>query len=327
MFPRREEIRVSRLRRTALSIASLSLVACGGDDTPSAVADFATRVIATFCERGVRCGDYADRASCVESNRADYSQLIIDVNAGKTHYDPAAGTACLLGIGAVPGLGSCILTEQLGASPPQACRDAVRGTIADGEPCVTSEQCISKTCNKGACEFPGICCVGVCNPTVNNPVPVGGACGAPGSYCVAEALCQNEPAGLTCVAKANADEACALLGGCVAGLACVPTDSEPVCGHVPVEGEPCDSVVPGCDLAVDFCDPATGACQPRIRVGHSCPRGVGCVNYAYCHSMTLTCVARGGRGDPCVGSVGTCLGDLVCIEDRCDFPPLPTTCQ
>lgn len=316
------------LQRTALSVASLGLVACAGDKPGDAVAQLAFKVVETFCERAVRCGDYADHDTCVSSNRSDYGQLIVDVNAGKTRYNPAAADQCLTAIGEVSGLGSCLVTEQLGAVFPQACRDSFQGTVADGQPCITSEQCISESCNKAACSSPGRCCVGVCNPTAQNPVPVGAPCGQAGAFCVPEALCQTTASGLMCVTKAQEAESCSVLGGCVAGLACVATDTTPICAHLPIEGERCDNVTSlECDVALDFCDPVSGSCLARIPVGGECPLGGGCVRYAYCDIGLGVCVARGAFGDRCVANIFACLGDLICEQGRCQFPPLGATCD
>jgi len=129
------------------------------------------------------------------------------------------------------------------------------------------------------------------------------------------------------VSRAQEDETCAVLGGCVAGLACVATDPNPVCAHLPVEGEQCDSTTMACDLALDYCDRVSGSCVARIPVGGACPLGGGCVRYAYCDVGLGICVAEGALGDRCVANVVACLGDLICEQGRCQMPPLGPTCD
>ncbi len=118
------------------------------------------RSVAELCATEVRCGTFADMASCTSARVSSTAQVEADTASGKTVYDPAAAGICLDAL-AMLSCSASGSTTQL-----QACTDAVKGTVADGGPCVAGNQCVSSVCNVTAtsCASGMACCAGTCGP-------------------------------------------------------------------------------------------------------------------------------------------------------------------
>jgi hypothetical protein len=304
-------------------LGCVSVSACGGGGGSVSLQDLGPKAVSSICEFEVRCGLFPDQASCEGANVANLGQITADVNAGKIHYDSVAASDCLNAFASF----GCNESDLFNGTP-QSCRDAFKGTVADGGACFTGEECVSTKCNIGTCTPATMCCAGTCGATTT-PVPKGGDCSALGSTCATGTFCQRGPAGgaATCADLVADGQPCTTFDQCVAGSTCelAAGTTSGVCSRFPAEGEACGQLSV-CDASNDFCDAATKTCVRAIAVGGACPSSVGCVKYARCDATTLKCVARSAKGGPCAAQ-GDCLGSLVCTNGACALSAPPPVCS
>jgi hypothetical protein len=298
----------------ACSDSSLSL-----SDLPAAAAD-------AVCTYGARCGQMPDVASCKAASNFD-TQLLADVQAGRTKYDGRAAAACFDAMRSA----SCNYSDPFNAGEPQACKDAFKGTVAAGEACFINEECISSQCElTGSCTSGLVCCAGTCSP---GPVGIDSDCSSGVAVCIDTAFCPLS-VGATCQAKVAVGQSCdpsVPEESCVVGAYCVANHSSiGTCGKLPAEEQNCNptgaSDSPACDSMLDYCSSATLKCVPRIPVGGDCSPSGSCVAYATCDE-TWRCVARPRAGEPCDDASGPqCLGSLRCTSGTCALPPATAVC-
>jgi hypothetical protein len=299
-----------------------ALSACGGSGGSVPVAELGPRSVAALCATDVRCGTYADMASCTSSRVSGTAQVEADIALGKTVYDAAAAGICLDAL-AMLSCSASGSTTQL-----QACTDAVKGTVADGGPCVAGNQCVSSICNTASMSCPaGIaCCAGTCGPT-RATVAEGGDCTGAGVRCADGSFCDSTAASPVCTKLKAAGASCTLASQCARGLACVRTTGATTgtCGTYPATGQDCSNVAT-CDDSHDFCAQATHLCTKRIAPGGDCAtEPAGCLRYARCDTTTQKCVAKSAAGSACVDS-SDCLGSLQCTNGVCALEPPRPAC-
>jgi len=301
-------------------LAPLALAACGGGNGTVAITDLGPSVETASCAHEVRCGVYADEATCEAAFSADFGQLEVDVAAGKTAYDGKAVADCLAALRNQ----SCSITVELSTSAPAACGRAVVGTLATGAACYTDEECASGTCTTSVCTTT-TCCMGSC-AAPNPPVAIGADCSSPTAVCADGSFCQTAAGGgATCVAKFAAGQPCTALTDCATGTLCVndPTTGASICGKLPAHGASC-LASQFCDASTDYCNLATGVCTSRVAAGGARPTGAECVAATFCDATTSTCKALGMTGAACT-SAGECFSND-CVGSVCVVPPPATTC-
>jgi hypothetical protein len=306
----------------------VAIPACDSDNSIS-LSDLPAATVDALCTYSARCGQMPDVASCKAAAGTDMGQLSADVQAGKIKYDGKAAAACLDAMRSA----SCNHSDPFNEGEPQACKDALKGTVADNGVCYSGSECVSGSCGGGVCSGSG-CCQGTCNPSAGSAaaIPIAGACGGSGAVCVAGAFCNDS----TCQAKAAVGQSCATSfpeGSCVTGAYCVANGSDTgTCGKLPAEGQSCYpagvSYLSACDSMLDCCDSVSLKCVPKIAVGGDCSGGASCVGYAACDA-TGRCVAKARAGESCDDVNGPqCLGSLFCESGKCTLPSAPTVvCQ
>lgn len=241
------------------------------------------------------CDDFGDccaqdgYAYSAEQCRSGYARALEETIArGTVVYDADAGGRCVRALRASPG--QCDGTpEEL-----QACGGVFRGTVADGEPCVTSTECAgfpdSAFCVETSTPGTGQVCMTV--PTPSERVRAGRGDSCTGTcrpddgalYCLQTgpdpaALCFTED-GLYCARETSTCESLLAEGatcerdpgfpGCVAGTFCEHERCVPERG----EGESC--LVDICTFPLTCASPNEIACGPGLRctVGDPDPRCV-----------------------------------------------------
>jgi hypothetical protein len=302
-----------RWRALAVSGSLLGVLGCGGDGGSIAIGDLPAAAEDAVCARALRCGQYPDKANC-EAVLSFQLQLEADVASGKVIYDGKAAAACLRSYGALGCKISTVFT------PPQACRDAFKGTLADGAACLADEECISQSCNTSTCTA-ATCCPGVCEPQG----ALGAVC-AVGGNCVEGAFCKRDPGAASgvCTALLAAGQPCTTFDECVPGTFCFSGNATTTmtCIAPPAEGQACAGT---CDDSADVCHPVSRTCVRRNAVGESCTAAT-CVSYATCDPATLKCVARVAVGGACSPTTATCITGLSCENGICAAHPDEPAC-
>lgn len=303
-----------------MSPAGMRLVAvmicaagCGGG---VAIEDFDDALADAFCDRFLRCGGIESRDLCrelLDTSGAELVELQHAVADGSVLYDEEAMEECL----DAAALQSCDKTAEDARVQPPACRDAIRGTVADGGACAIGEQCVSGSCDNPSCGM--ACCVGTCEPTVSE-VAIGGACGTNTTVCVEGAFCNTS---LICQALLAANEPCIIDEQCGYGLYCSGTTD--TCTDAPNRGDACPD--DECADLGTFCD-ADGTCAALPRRGEACEPFGGCVVPNLCNPDTLTCEPPPGVGQPCdfVCAVGAYCDEVSgsCIAEKANGQPCET---
>src|SRR5436305_3292335 len=83
-------------RDVGVVLVGSALSACGGGGGGAvSIAEIGPRSLAASCAMEVRCGYFADLASCTSSRVSSTAQIEADTASGKTLYDPAAAGVCL----------------------------------------------------------------------------------------------------------------------------------------------------------------------------------------------------------------------------------------
>jgi hypothetical protein len=285
-------------------------VGCGGG---VAIEDYGDALADAFCERFARCGGIESRAVCREilgDPGSYFIELQHAVADGSVIYDEEAMEECLDALASA----SCDRTAANARVEPQACRDALRGTVADGGACAIGAQCISGGCDNPSCGM--ACCTGTCEPTVTEAA-IGQACGTNTARCVEGAFCN---VNLTCQALLRANEPCIVDAQCGYGLYCEGTTD--TCKDAPNVGDACPA--DECADLGTYCN-AAGTCARMARRGERCEGSGGCVVPNLCNPGSLTCVPPPGVGQPCdfVCAVGAYCEEATdtCVALKADGQP------
>lgn len=277
-----------------LLLCSIFVGACGGGDSDSPTAQAACDSDAKArCDRISRCTadfqivrDFGSYNKCIAVQAASCMESIARPKSGVT---PAYRANCAKLIAAQ----SC--GDWFEGVDPEC--GPVKGPIADGQPCVSGNQCASTFCSIAANTL-----CGTCKP----PKVVGDAC-SDTDPCGGDFRCEvSDPAtgASTCVAPRRAGAACLRSGKpCAAGYSCVvpvgATDGTCV-RRVTAVGEPCNR---------------------REETGPTCDARLG----LYCPRAATTCVKTElGEGGKC--NIDTDNKEYFCADDGSCVRPLdPTT--
>jgi hypothetical protein len=328
----------------ALALVLLSLPACsegnptkaplppdGGSKTsgPIPLANVTAMFTQVRCEDRVRCRQYPDLDTCMESDPPWFEQPVAGVKAGRTQYDGNAAAECFDALRAQPW--SCNQNDPSPPYPP-ACLQIFKGTGARGAACFHfGADCSSAACNDTSCPSDGTCCAGVCDdpPDTAHPIPLGGDCSAFTAVCADALSCSASAGSLTCVSVPpglalgqDCNPNSSTSGYCPSNAKCEPSSSTLLggtCTALPDEGDPCDPAANDCSTSYDYCDPVARTCVPKIAIGQPCPSGYGCVDYANC--VSGTCVSQKRPGETCDElDPDACMGFLLCTNGICTLP-------
>jgi hypothetical protein len=299
----------------------LPFLACGKGAISAK--DFPAAFARAVCQVEQTCRGEADylEQDCENGSRALYDpDLAKALAAGKVTFDAQQAQACLDGLHA----------RGCGRTAPeidQACERAVRGTLAQGQPCNWLFECAQGRCESSA---PGAC-----------PAK----CGAVASEGLS---CGTTPcdlrAGLRCIDNVcgrlhAADAKCSGDGDCALGLYC---DGFGQCSAQAFEQASCagsDQCAAGlfCDLGAEG-----GLCRKRFTQGRSCTAAgaeaiaFACVDGQVCKGFRFAktgatpgaCAPTGEMGSGCVASaqITGCAGGLRCQAAVCADKPSSGAC-
>jgi len=283
----------------------------------------------------------------------EIEQVASFVAAGTVVYDGRLAAQCISDLANFCRNGSDPFSE---GGP---CEAMFTGTLTDGQPCYSDEECGGAgSCNGASCNDQ--CCLGVCTQS-DRPLYADcsvGDCNA-GLYCVdhpaGSSSCQTGQIGApcensrdcdprnycteensmmlgTCAADVQENDACTSDFECPAPLHCVGNDltiGMGTCKRVDQEGAECDSdsafsYLRGC-LGDFYCLGATadvlGACTALPGEGESCAMSKRCnSNTLYCDGMEM-CVQRAASGAACSGSI-PCQPGFYCNDANICSAPL-----
>jgi hypothetical protein len=325
-----------------------------GGSVPASVRDFLNELRDGSCDRDVRCGVLADRATCVELQYISETEVLTlehDVAQGRVIFDPSQAPACVAAYRSLPCGGSEAFSAITMTAGP-ACISVLKGTAAEGAPCFFISECPQGSycrppegLGSSAASCIDACCPGSTCTTFQGTLAEGASCkkglptltpselcGGDNHYCATgsrtgiDGVCQPQVTGEGSV--------CADYDSCRSPLVCVFDGGTGHCLHAVAEGGTCMSAsgaTTPCDLPRDFCDPTTKTCVRRHHVGEACTTtGQECEEAAYCDATTATCLARGSNGEACGGATAIpCRDAFVCdaASARCQPHPAGTVCQ
>ena len=294
----------------AVALAASALLGACGDNLRGVVFDdYRDARVAAECTRLVRCGLFAEHATCTSYFRVlDDAPLRNAIENEHIVYDPAAALRCLDELALL----GCDETARDVRVPPDACARAFVGTRAVGESCAFGGECASGSCDLPDCPVEA-CCYGSCLAT--RTAALGDACTIDDD-CVDGAFCGEARA---CIALAARGEACRKDAHCDFGLACIGASElqAGACRVLPPIGEPCPYL--RCAELGATCD-ADRTCVALGLPGAPCATDRDCSPYARCDASAGACVDVPSLGMACAGP---CAGEAWCDLEgstRCEAP-------
>ena len=297
------------LRPSLLVVAAVLGIGCGDNLAPLALDDLELARHTAVCERLVRCGLYADQATCEATFRSSTDpDLAAAVHDGIIAYDGGNAEACLAAIAAQ----SCDVTSREARRLPPSCDHILTGTRDAGETCYFDAECASGDCAEASCPR-DLCCAGACAP-VRAPVAIDGACETTRD-CVDQAFCGRDH---VCHALATMGQACDLDADCAYGLACIGAGIDPgACRALPALGEACPYL--RCADLGALCS-ASGVCA-AAGPGAACTSDADCSTVGQCDPAMHVCTGFPTLGMPCITR---CVGDAWCNhavgQPMCEAP-------
>lgn len=300
--------------RSSFVVGALAaLIGCSKSEPPISVDDYDSELVQARCERLVRCGVFAEQATC-ETNQV----VLVDINRqpaidqGLVHYDGAAAKRCFDKIAEQ----TCDASIEEGRNPPDDCKHIFNGTVEDGAACGSDAECASSRCelDRTTC-MSGTCCAGTCASSTK--AEVGSAC-AVDDDCTAGAFC--EANSHTCQQQGAANANCIDDNECQFGLACATVTFPGFCTPVNLIGGACP--FERCAEIGATCDVGSHTCLPIGLLGAGCQDEGDCTVFENCDLTSHQCVALPTLGQACSGS---CEGDLFCdsLNDSTCKTPKP----
>jgi hypothetical protein len=251
----------------------------------------------------VTCGALGDVDDCAAISLGNGfrvpASLPPAVEAGKIAFDSGGAQGCIDAFADR----SCDVTSESNRTLPDACFAALTGAQHDGAACAFDGECVSQTCDLGACTM--ACCQGTCvGDTAPAIAKVGESCD-PGR-CEATAYCDGDTG--MCIARRGSGGACTLIDECKFGLDCDPTGT---CGTLPKLGDSCTGA---CRDEGTTCSPTTRLCVEVATLGEPCVMSSDCSTFYVCDT-TKHCSAGLALGASCT-SAQRCAGP----DAFCDVP-------
>lgn len=267
-------------RLASVLCAAASLGSCarsqapdrGKDELPNEAVEEARAFVLSraqaSCDHGFECGlaSTNEQTRCL-LNYADV-ELLPDLEAalraGRTRLNPTLAADCLR-----------LSAEGCSFQVPRVCHNPYEGTLGEGEPCTTSEECSGQA---------------LCGPPTDGPdqqhcVPLG----EHDSPCVVPQQCASRPDEVpVCVERDGA-------GVCAASVTSPDGD----------DGEPCGTWLDGDQWHHAGCNPGLycldSTCTPTLDLGEECEpvNRTACGPNAECVGVCEAIIVQPNAGDPC----------------------------
>ena len=247
------------------------------------VDDFVAKLAQAECHSDATCGhpSFTSEAACQKATGTQFN-FVASVASGKVKFDATQAQACI----------DAVTTCTAVSGEPAACSATIIGTIAVGQACTTSTECVTgSACASCKCVAQGG--VGATCATLTDCA----------SYICTGGKCAAIPQ------PGKQGESCATGGGCESGLACV---SPGICAPYLASGAACkggDLCVAGFLCATD--NTGSGTCKAVPNVGDACQGSCGYQDRPCAGDAGATkCQNIAYLGDACVA--GQCNYDLTC---------------
>lgn len=203
-----------------------------------------------------------------------------------------------------------------GVTMPSAC--IIPGSLADGKPCGSADQCKSGFCSVST----GIC--GACA----EPVGAGQKCTS-NAGCTSGLVCNSSG---QCAQPVAAGGSCTTLADCDTGLVCASSKCvQPLAAGKACTGGDCDH------LAGAFCNPSSKVCETIQAADAGKPCGLVSGAFVLCSAgghCTIptgqtqgTCLAHAADGASCdIQNGPNCLQPALCVNKQCTLGD-PSSCK
>jgi hypothetical protein len=281
-----------------------------------------------------------DVQGCVDGRMAFYDGLPHSTAAGVS-FDEEAARECLVDVITAQRKDVCYYPDR---AQSEACDQALRPTLDDGEQCTSFEECKSGECVRSATGGGGVggggggvSCTGTCGITPDI-AEAGEACGFDTADCdeTQNLLCNYGAQGPTgeCVESGTLaqGDTCSNSFLCEDGLVC----RDDICTTLTPsqEGEACEKS-PSNTTAPDPqpCAPGLvcagldannlGTCAALAAEGEDCAESSDCVWNAYCDGSN--CQLKKGEGEACSDS-DECRFPYSCALETCEESPVDNQC-
>ena len=318
------------MRRLALTVALVTLGCAPAKPDYSSAAAAASSFIQSVAQITCTYDECMEELSptAIQQACAMIPQYALDeasnvskaVLAGRTTFNSAEAQACLSALAALN------TTNCWGASVPRttpdttfnspACNSVFTGTVAPGDTCYESTECLNGFCNANLNQCPGQCQVDRTADTLCES----------NSECSAGMVCYSATGGEGYCATPAAAGASCLAGPCQDGLVCAGA----VC-VTPAAGMSCSSGGCGANLTCQVNETTgAGTCAALLAAGAACSQSADCAGNQLCAPTTntgaFTCTSPGGMGAACspnAGAGGSCFADLICDSTSLTCVTLP----
>ncbi len=242
-----------------LVILAALLSGCGDNIVGTPVVDFDAERDLARCERLVRCGLFAEAATCEGFFRLRPDvNLLSAIEAGVVGYDGVSASRCHAALAVM----TCDSSARDARVPPLACTQIFSGSLATDASCAFDEECSSGSCDVPLCAE--LCCTGTCR-AARPEAELDEACELD-LDCTGNTFCGKD---LICHALVAEAGLCEADSECDYGLGCIgPTEL------------------------------MAGNCRAMPAIGESCPY-MRCAEIGAVCSAAHVCVAVGLPGSPC----------------------------
>jgi len=311
-----------KLAPTTLAFALLPLLAIGCRDTsqtgPVTVSRFIELNDAAWITRLSECNPAFSRHYSVGSLMAAPDVYGSGIAAGRLAFREDRVEACI----DARLKRSC--PTAVGGATPAACYQVFEPQVAPGGECYLDEECIGGWCSLDGC--PGVCVAYV----LSGESCAEGRCDPATSYC--------DLANRTCHSREALSGSCEYSSGCIDELlchadSCVAPDSIPLAGL----GESCGDCAAGLYCSSLAAGILAGECKqlPGPEEGAACDSNNLCGEDMVCAGPDdgRRCLTWAELGESCLeidpdssGATGCKIG-LVCMEGRCEMPPVVGPCE
>ncbi|MCH9687214.1 MAG: hypothetical protein K0V04_37615 [Deltaproteobacteria bacterium] len=325
-----------RWAATGLMLVIAAQLGCDAEELPAVEgSDLRVQELDARCEYLVRCGFMPDADTCQQSSSPDASlvQAVGSTSFARAAYDEEAAAVWL---DTLRNLG-CEATVANVRTLADARAAVFGGRISVGGSCFADAECEGDAvCDRAACPGNQVCCTGSCVET--RVLTVGETCpvSQPGlrltARCEDSAYCQvpevedgmEPPTEGTCAARVDNGLPCDTLNGCLDGQRC-NVGASGNCYRLAGSGEDCNpDLQRGSCLDVnEVCSVNSSTCVAAPGPGEACVLGQ-CIGYATC--IDDQCVALLTAGADCENQPSFCLGDLLCIDGRCQTESTVLVC-